>query len=412
MPEHRADPLAFARRRLEALRGRHLYRATAAIARGDEPWIELDGRRLLNLSSNNYLGLASHPAVKQAAAAAAEQQGCGAGASRLIAGTSALHEELEARLARFKGAESALLFTSGYTANLGAISALVGPGDVVLGDELNHASLIDGCRLSRAEFITYPHRDIGALAVRLREARQRRPQARVLVVTDAVFSMDGDLAPLDDLAELCSREAVLLYVDEAHATGCLGPGGRGLVASRGLENHVTVTMGTLSKALGSFGAFVTGERLLRDYLVNVCRTFIFTTALPPPVVAASLAALSVLEREPWRIDRLQENARFLREGLRDRGFDTLDSQTHIVPVRIGDSATAQAMAAVLREAGIFAVAIRPPTVPQGQARLRISVMATHAVEELAWALDVIEQAGRRLGLARGGGAARQTNGRC
>jgi 8-amino-7-oxononanoate synthase len=358
------------------------------VAAGAEPWIEVDGRRLLNLSSNNYLGLATHPEVRAAAAAAAERNGAGSGSARLIAGTDALHEELERRLAAFKGAEAALLFGSGYLANLGVMPALVGPGDVVLGDELNHASLVDGCRLSRAEFHTYRHRDESDLQRLLFETSRRDQSGRVLVVTDSVFSMDGDRAPLGAIADLCDDCGALLYVDEAHATGCVGPGGRGLVDLYGLNgNPAMLAMSTLSKALGSLGAVVTGKRLMIEYLINTCRTFLFTTALPPPVVAAALAVLDLLEREPELVGRLQLNAEMLRTGLRDLGFDPLDSATQIVPVLVGDARESLDLAAALRDRGLFVVAIRPPTVPAGQSRLRASVMATHTTEDIAFVLD-------------------------
>lgn len=391
--------LGFLRERLRALEKRHLLRETRPLADGAEPWGTVDGRRLLNLSSNNYLGLATHPEVRAAAAEAAQTQGAGSGSSRLIAGTSELHETLERRLAAFKGAESALLFNSGYTANTAAIPALVGPGDVVLGDELNHASLIDGCRLSRADYRTYPHRDAEALEAELRALDEGpKRNRRVLVVTDTVFSMDGDIAPLPALVALCERYGALLYVDEAHASGCIGPGGRGALAACGLEGRATISMSTLSKALGSFGAFVSGESVLREYLVNTARGFIFTTALPPAVVAASLTALDVLEREPERVERLQENGRYLREGLRRLGFDTLGSETHIVPLLAGESAVALDFAARLRERGVHAVAIRPPTVPMGAARIRASVMATHTTADLDLALAAFAEVGRELGL--------------
>ncbi|CCF84059.1 8-amino-7-oxononanoate synthase [Nitrolancea hollandica] len=398
MAEREDNRLDFARRRLEALRRRHLHRHVSPIANGVDPWIEIDGRRLLNLSSNNYLGLAMHPDVTAAAATAAQALGCGTGASRLISGTSELHQRLETRLARFKNAESALLFNSGYTANTGVIPALVGPGDLVLGDELNHASLIDGCRLSRAEFHTYAHRDAGALEEQLSRAAHEGRGKRRLVVTDSVFSMDGDLAPLTEIAALCRSYDALLLVDEAHATGCLGPAGRGLVAHLGLEEDVTVTMSTLSKAFGGFGAFVTGGSLLIEYLVNVCRGFIFTTALPPTVVAASLAALDALEREPEMVERLQANGDRLRCGLQKLGFDTLGSETHIVPVLVGSSDRAMEMAANLRQAGVFAVPIRPPTVPMGAARIRVSVMATHTLSDLEFAIAAFENVGKQIGI--------------
>ncbi len=386
----------FMAKQLASLKRRGLRRRLTPVADGSAPWVEIDGRRLLNLSSNNSLGLAGHPELIAASKAAAEAQGCGSGSSRLIAGTSNLHERLEARFAAFKGMESGLLFPTGYTANLGVIQALVGPSDLVLGDELNHASLIDGCRLSRADFQAYPHCDVTSLRSLL-SARGSQARRR-LVVTDTVFSMDGDIAPLAEIAQACHDFDAMLMVDEAHATGCLGPGGRGLVAALGLEAAVTVSMSTLSKALGGIGAIVTGPVVVRDYLINTARSFIFTTAPPPSVVAAALAALDVLEREGWRVDRLQENATMLRSGLQEAGFDPLGSTTHIVPVLARESSCALDLAAGLREEGVFAVAVRAPTVPLAAARVRASVMATHAPEDIALAVDAFRRVGRRLGI--------------
>jgi len=380
----RLEPFA---RRLDALRRRGRERTLRVVAAGAEPWVEVDGRRLLNLSSNNYLGLATHPEVRDAAARAADEMGAGSGSARLLAGTDLAHQELEARFAAFKGAEAALLFGSGYMANLGVIPALVGPGDLVFGDELNHASLVDGCRLSRADFHTFAHRDVAALEGLLAAAARSGQGGRRLVVTDSVFSMDGDCASLVEIAACCDRYDALLYVDEAHATGCLGPAGRGLAAAAGLHGEAVISMSTLSKAFGSLGAVVTGSRLVIDYFVNVCRTFLFTTALPASVVAAALAALDVTEHEPELATRLQQNAALLRAGLNDLGFDTLGSETQIVPVLVGEAEKTLAVAAALRERGVFVVAIRPPTVPAGQSRLRASVMATHSDAEIETALE-------------------------
>lgn len=358
----------------------------------------LDGKHVLSLSSNNYLGLADDPVVKQAAVHAVECYGCGAGASRLVSGGMELHEALEHELAAFKHTEAALLFSTGYHANIGVIPAVVDGRAAIFSDERNHASIIDGCRLSRADYETYPHRDVEALAEALRGLDQSGHRGRRLVLTDTVFSMDGDIAPLPDIVDVCDRYGAILYVDEAHATGCLGPGGRGALAAFGLEGRAPVAMSTLSKAFGSFGAFISGETLLRDYLVNTARGFIYTTALPPAVVAASLAALDALEREPERVERLQENGRLLREGLQRLGFDTSSSETQIVPVLVGESATALEFAGRLVERGVFAVAVRPPTVPLGRARIRASVMATHTRADIELALTAFGEVGRELGL--------------
>lgn len=391
-------PLQFMQERLDALRGAYLYRQLRVGNAGAEPWIELEGRRALNLSSNNYLGLAGHPALKDAACKAAQLDGCGAGSSRLIAGTSDLHEQLELRLAQFKRCESALLFNSGYSANVGVITALVGAGDLIFSDELNHASIIDGCRLSRATCKIYPHNDKEALEGLLAAAAASGHHGKKLVVTDSVFSMDGDVASLQEIAELCRRYEALLVVDEAHATGCVGPGGRGLLAHLGISYEGTIAVCTLSKALGSFGAFVAASSLVKAYLVNVARNFIFTTALPAPVIAASLAAVDVLESTPALVTRLQENAAFFRQGLQHLGFNTLTSSTHIVPVLVGDPQIALKMAEKLLQYGVFAIAIRPPTVPSGTARIRTSVMATHSRADLIHALEAFEYAGKQLGI--------------
>ncbi|WP_287266103.1 8-amino-7-oxononanoate synthase [Thermogemmatispora sp.] len=393
-------PLDFMRERLEALREAQLYRRLRPELGSSEPWLECNGHRLLNLSSNNYLGLATHPALKTAAKQASERYGCGAGSSRLIAGSSDLHAELERRLARFKRSESALLFNSGYVANVGVITALVGPGDLILSDALNHASIIDGCRLSRATCKVYPHNDSDTVAQLLAEAYRSGQYRRILVVTDSVFSMDGDVAPLEDLIALCRQYGALLLVDEAHATGCLGPGGRGLLAAVASDYEGIIAVGTLSKALGGFGAFVAGPTLLIDYLINVARPFIFTTALPPPVIAASLAALTLLEEQPTLVERLQANAAYLRRGLQDLGYDTLTSRTHIVPVLVGDAGLALKMAARLQDYGVLAVAIRPPTVPAGMARIRASVMAVHERSDLDFAIEAFERVGGELKLLR------------
>jgi 8-amino-7-oxononanoate synthase len=389
--------LQFMHQRLDLVRSQHLYRQLRTVSAGAAAWLEVEGRKVLNLSSNNYLGLATRPALQAAANAAAQAEGWGAGSSRLIAGNSEQHMLLEARLARFKHAESALLFNSGYTANVGVISSLTQAGDLILSDELNHASIIDGCRLSRADCKVFPHGNVAALAELLAAAQTRR-QRTILVVTDTVFSMDGDLAPLREIARLCAQYDALLVVDEAHATGCIGPGGRGLLAQLAIEYEAVIAISTLSKALGSFGAFVTGPQLVKDYLINTARNFIFTTALPVPVIAASLAALDIVEQEPQLVEQLQTKATFFRQSLQQLGFNTLTSQTHIIPILIGDAALALEMAQELLAQGIFAVAIRPPTVPPGTSRIRTSLMATHTQADLYYALSRFENVGRKFGI--------------
>lgn len=388
-------PFQFMEHRLDTLRSHHLYRQLRTASAGSEAWLIIEERPVLNLSSNNYLGLASHPELKSAIAAAAAEGG-GMGSSRLIAGSSERHHALEECFARFKCAESALLFTSGYTANVGVLTSLAGAGDLILSDELNHASIIDGCRLSRARCEIYPHGDVAALQALLASAMQSGHKGKIIIVTDTIFSMDGDRAPLAEIADLCSRYNAILVVDEAHATGCIGPGGRGVLAEADIKYEATLSMSTLSKALGSFGAFITGPALVKEYLINVARNFIFTTALPPAVIAASQAAVHVLEQHPSLVAQLQENAAFFRAGLQDIGFNTLASSTHIIPILIGDSALALEMSGELLRNGVFAVAIRPPTVPANTARIRTSIMATHSRADLLYALAAFERVGRRL----------------
>ena len=356
--------------------------------------VVLDGQPVLLLCSNNYLGLADHPRLRRAAADAALSLGTSAGASRLISGSMSIHADLESRLAEFKGTEAALLFGSGYLANTGAIAALAQRGEVVLSDELNHASIIDGCRLARAETFVYRHADTEHLEWGLRRAAGRA----ALIVTDGVFSMDGDVAPLPELADLARRHGCRLLVDEAHATGCIGPGGRGSVAAAGVTDEVDVIVGTLGKALGGYGAYVCGSRELVDFLVNFARPFIFSTAPPPASVAAARAALELLADRPERVERLRANAVALREGLRSEGLEPIGSETQIVPLVIGEADDAMALCECLLAEGVFAQAIRPPTVPPGTCRLRLTTMATHRVADLRRAARLIGEAARDLGL--------------
>lgn len=360
------------------------------------PRVVIDGAEVLLLCSNNYLGLADHPRVRRAAADAAERYGAGAGASRLISGDMELHRTLEGHLARFKGSESALLFGSGYLANMGIVAALAGEGGVVFSDELNHASIIDGCRLARAETFVYRHRDLEHLGWGLEQAAGRS----ALIVTDGVFSMDGDVAPLPGLAELAGRHGARLMVDEAHGTGVIGPGGRGTVAAAGLEGVVDVVVGTLGKALGSYGAYACTSRPLRELLINRARPFIFSTAPPPPSVGAAIAALGLLESRPGVVEHLRRNAAVMRSALVSYDLDVGESRTQIIPVMVGDAKRATALCERALEGGVFAQAIRPPTVPDGTSRLRLTVMANHRADELQKAARVIGKAARELGLAR------------
>ena len=388
----------FLHQHLESLKERSLYRHLRTIESAQGPWVTLEGRRVLNLCSNNYLGLASHEQIKAAVVRAISQWGCGSGASRLICGNLDLHEALERRLAAFKGTQAALLYNSGYTANLGIISSLVGRGDWVFSDELNHASIVDGCRLSCAQIVVFPHNDLNSLEEKLRWASHLSEPGRKLIVVDGIFSVDGDLAPLPELVNLAQEYEAVLMVDEAHATGAIGPGGRGVVAHFGLENHVPVIMGTLGKALGCFGAFAAGDRELVDFLINTSRSFIYTTALPPAIVASAMEALDMLETNPSLPLKLQENANYLRQQLQALGYNTLNSQTQIIPVVIGKTTDTLEMSQRLLEEGVLVTAIRPPTVPEDTCRLRVTVMATHSREDLDFAWEAFRKVGHSLGI--------------
>src|SRR5919106_265824 len=370
---------------LSDISDRGLYRRLRVISGPQGPRVLLDGRPVLLLCSNNYLGLADHPRVREAAAEAAMRYGAGSGASRLVSGNMTIHRRLEEQLAAFKGAETCLLFGSGFLANAGVVSALARAGDVVFSDALNHASIIDGCRLSRAETFVYRHCDVDHLEWGLRQAEGRGS----LIVTDGVFSMDGDVAPLAEIVELAQRYDARVMVDEAHGTGCVGPGGRGLVAECGLEDEIDVIVGTLGKALGSYGAYVLCDKPMAKYLINTARTLIFSTALPPPAVAAAMAALDLLREQPRRVEKLQRNARVLREALGESGMPVEAGDTPIVPLIVGDAGAAVAASERALERGIFAQAIRPPTVAPGTSRLRLTVMASHTKSELREAARVL-----------------------
>jgi 8-amino-7-oxononanoate synthase len=381
--------------RLDELSSLGLRRRTRLVSGPQGARVLLDGRPVLLLCSNNYLGLADHPRVREAAADAAMRWGVGAGASRLVSGTMTIHRRLEQRLADFKRRQRALLFGSGYLANTGVVAALARPGDVIFSDALNHASIVDGCRLSRAEVFVYDHCDVEHLRWGIERAEGRG----ALIVTDSVFSMDGDIAPLAEIVELAGRSGLRTVVDEAHGTGAIGPGGRGAVAAAGLEDEIDVIVGTLGKALGTYGAFAACDEPMARYLTNAARTFIFSTALPPPVVAGALAALDLLVSEPRRVQRLATNADTLRDALAAEGLQAGDSATQIVPLVIGDAAVAVAVSEAALERGVFAQAIRPPTVPEHTSRLRLAVMATHRERELREAAQTIAAAARAVGVA-------------
>ena len=378
---------------LDGLRQKGLLRQIPWMEGPVGPRVRMGGREVILLCSNDYLGISQSPALAKAAKEAMEKWGCGAPASRSIAGSLGIHRELEEELAQLKGTSSALLFSTGYMANIGLLTTLLREGDLILSDELNHASIVDGCRLSRAEVWIYRHRDMDHLAELLRRSNHRRR----LIVTDGVFSMEGDIAPLREIKELAGRYDAFVMLDDAHATGVLGREGRGTAEHFGLLGQIEVQMGTLGKALGVMGAFVAGERVLIDYLINRCRPFMYTTSPPPPLVAMSKAALKVMREEGWRRERLWENTRRLREGLRELGF-RVRGETPIVPVLIGDNRLVMEASRRLLELGVFVQGIRPPTVPEGASRLRVSVSASHGDEEIEEALEAFRQVGEELRL--------------
>ena len=381
--------------RLAEVKESGLYRRLRAVESAQDAAIILEGQEVLLFSSNNYLGLANHPALKQAAREATQQYGCGSGASRLISGSMAVHHELEQRLATLKKTEAALVFPTGYHANIGVLSALMGAGDTILSDGLNHASIIDGCRLSQAAVRVYRHADSAHLAELLQACP---PTGQRLIVTDSVFSMDGDLAPLAEIVGLARQYDAWVMVDEAHATGVFGPHGGGLVEELGLAGQVDIRMGTLGKALGCVGAFVAGSHELIDWLVNRARSFIYTTAIPPAMAAAVLAALDIVEQEPERRQQLWDNTRFLSDGLRSLGYTLGATRSQILPVIIGEARETMVVAQAILQRGVFAHGIRPPTVPAGSSRIRVTPMATHTQDQLSRTLDAFAAAGREVGI--------------
>lgn len=382
---------------LERLRQASLYRSCRTIGSSQAARVSIDGKEYLLLCSNNYLGLADHPALRQAAADAALAFGAGSGASRLVSGSMTLHTALEERLALFKGTEAALLFNSGYAANCGIIPAMAGRGDTVFSDRLNHASIVDGVLLSRAHHLRYPHCDTTAL----RRLLEKQPgSGRRIIITDAVFSMDGDMAPLQELVALKKEFGAVLIIDDAHGTGVLGAGGRGTAEYLGVMHEIDVYLGTLGKGIGSCGAYVAGSQELVDYLRNTARSFIFSTSLPPAVLAPSIAAIDIIDSaEGLRLRRqlASNRARFL-SLLQGAGFDTMGSATQIIPILTGDAALTMEFSSRLFAEGIFVQGIRPPTVPAGKCRLRCTVMATHTEDDLVDAAGKIAVIGRELGI--------------
>jgi glycine C-acetyltransferase len=372
---------------LAGIRARGTWRRMRVLEGAQAPRMRVDGRDVLLFAGSNYLDLARHPEVVEASVRAAREIGCAAGGSRLISGNLGVHEALEQELAKFFEAEAALAWSSGYAANLGVIPALVGKGDAVVSDALSHASIIDGCRLSRADVFVFAHGDLAALDTVLRDAA--RDHRRVLLAIDGVYSMDGDVAPVAEMVAAAKRHGAIVLLDDAHGTGTLGARGRGSAELCGVTDGVDVLLGTLGKGLGSYGAFVVGTHALRELLVNVARSFIFSCALAPPQVAAAHAALDLLRREPWRRERLSANAARLRARLAAHGVDTHPSTTHIVPVVIGGNDATMAACERLLERGFYAQGIRHPSVPEGTARLRLTPMATHREDEIDALADAV-----------------------
>jgi glycine C-acetyltransferase len=390
-----SDPLGYLADELQDLRERGLFRWPRRLDGPQEPVARYDGREVINLCSNNYLGLANDPVLKEAARRALDDLGVGSGAVRTIAGNMALHLEVEEELARFKHTDATLLYQSGFTANAGTVSAVLGKDDVIVSDELNHASIIDGARLSGAEKKIYPHKDIAAARALLEASRGAR---HVLLITDGVFSMDGDIAPLPDLVALAEEFGAIMMVDDAHASGVLGRAGRGTIDHFNLHGRVHIQVGTLSKAFACQGGYVAGSRTLVDYLIHRARPLLFSTSHPPSVAATALAAVRLVQERPEIIERLWDNTRFFKQGLTQLGFNTGASETPITPVITGDERKAVELSDRLFEAGVFALGIAFPTVPRGRARVRTIVTAGHTRAQLQRALDGFERVGRTLQL--------------
>lgn len=383
-------------RELNERREQGLYVTIRKIGSPQGAWIIVDGKKVLNLSSNNYLGFANHPRLKETAKKGIDDYGAGPAAVRTIAGDQLPQEKLEEMLAEFKGAEAAVLYQSGFCANLGTIPALVGEGDAIFSDELNHASIIDGCRLSRAKIIRYPHLNVQTLEKLLKQERQNYKKA--MIITDGVFSMDGDIAPMDKLADLADKYQCILYVDDAHGEGVLGDSGRGIVDYFGLQGRVDVEIGTLSKAFGVVGGFAAGSKLLAELLKQKARPLLFSSAPTAADVYASMEAVRILQESDELVKKLWENANYFKEHMRKAGFDLGNSQTPITPVMIGDEITTQEFSKKLFERNVFAQAISYPTVPKGKARMRVMISATHSRDDLDFAVEQFTAVGKELGV--------------
>jgi glycine C-acetyltransferase/8-amino-7-oxononanoate synthase len=381
--------MKFITEELKELEQSGLYRRLRTITSNQEAHVTIGGKDYISFSSNNYLGLASHPKVKESAINAIKLYGCGAGASRLIVGTMELHAKLEERIALFEDKPAAILFCTGYVANVGVITSIVGPGDAVIVDHLNHASIIDAARLSGAKLLVYPHKDMKKLESILKRYKEYKKR---LIVTDTVFSMDGDFAPLPEIVKLAKKYDAMTMVDEAHATGVIGEGGRGVCEYFGVSQDIDIVMGTLSKAVGGLGGFVVGSQELISYLHNKARSFIYTTALPPAVCAAAITAFDIIEKESELRHKFWERVALVRDGLKDIGFNLVSTESHILPVIIGNEKTAMEMSRYLYENGVLVPGIRYPTVAKGNARLRITVMVTHTRKDITRLLSVLEEA--------------------
>lgn len=381
-----------------SLKDQNLYKVPKILESPAGGRVRMNGKEIINLSSNNYLGLANHPKVREAALEAVEKWGVGAGAVRWIGGTMSVHEELEERLAKFKKTEAVLVFTGGFTANSGCIPAVLTPQDVVISDELNHASIIDGVRLSPAKYkksdgYVYPHKDMEALESILKNTQSFEKR---MIITDGVFSMDGDIAPLPDIVKLAKQYNAFVMVDDAHASGVLGKNGAGTTSHFDLYGQVDIQLGTLSKAIGVIGGYIAGSALLKDWLINRGRPYLFSTAHPPVVAAAVIAALDIMENDPEPMQRLWSNTRWWKNALQEAGFDTMGSETPITPIYVGDEAEAQAMEKALWDEGIYAIAIVYPTVAKGKARIRTMPSAAHTEEDLAEALEAFKRVRDKL----------------